>query len=263
MEIRGAAAVVTGASSGIGRETALEFARAGASVALAARRIDRLEEAAREIESAGGRALVVGCDVTLRDEVERLAREVRDSFGRCDVLLNSAGVPGGGEFTKLSFEQVESVVRSNLLSILMCTKAFLPMMLEAGRGHVVNIASLAGRHAVPGASVYSATKHAVVAFSNSLNEELQSKGVLVTSVNPGLVRTEGFPMVGTDPRLVMEPARVARVIVDVVRKDKAPEVSIPRWAGSLETFRILTPGPYRWAVRKILRRRHRPEPAPD
>ena len=262
MEIRGAVAVVTGASSGIGRATAHAFARNGAAVALAARRVHLLEKVAHEIEAAGGRALAVGCDVASGEDVERLEREVESAFGRCDVLVNNAGVPGGGAFADLSPEQVDRVVRTNFLAVLTCTKAFLPMMLRQGRGHIVNIASLAGRHAVPGAAIYSATKHAVVAFSNSLFQELRPHGLLVTTVNPGLVETEGFPQKGTDPRLVMKPERVADVIVGIVRSGKAPEVSIPRWAGALESFRVLTPGPYRWAVGRILKSRHRPQPAP-
>jgi short-subunit dehydrogenase len=130
------------------------------------------------------------------------------------------------------------------------TKVFLPMMLERGRGHIVNIASLAGRFATPGSSVYGATKHAVVAFSEALYYELAPKGILVTSVNPAFARTEGFPQTHLPKALVMKPERVARVIVEAVKKGKAPEVSVPRGFLPFQAFRILTPPLYRWGVRK-------------
>ena len=138
----------------------------------------------------------------------------------------------------------------NLLGVLYGTRAFWPTMLAQGHGHVVNVASLAGRFATPGASVYTATKHAVVALSESLFYEGESHGVLVTAVNPGLVATEGFPQDHVPSRLVMRPERVAEAIVRVVREDIAPELAVPRWIGPLEAFRVLTPPLYRWGVRK-------------
>lgn len=257
MQLRGSVVVVTGASSGIGWETALAFAKKGATVVGAARRKDRLEQLAGAIEQAGGRALAVDCDVSERDDVERLHRTVDEAFGRCDVLVNNAGVPGGGPFTQLSVDQIERVVRINYLGVLYCTKAFLPGMLEARRGHVVNVASLAGRYAVPGSSVYSSTKHAVVAFSEALYYELGSQGVRVTTVNPSFVRTESFSTADFEklPKaIVLDAEDVAQAIVNVVRKDKAPEVSVPRWMASMQSVRVLAPPLYRAALRRMARR---------
>ena len=249
--------VVTGASSGIGWETALAFAKAGATVVGAARRKDRLDQLAGAIERSGGTALSVECDVSDREQVEALQRAVLEAFGRCDVLINNAGVPGGGPFTKLSVEQIERVVRVNYLGVLYCTKAFLPGMLEAGRGHIVNVASLAGRYAVPGSSVYSSTKHAVVAFSEALYYELASQGVQVTTVNPSFVRTESFTSGDFDklPKaVVLEAEQVAEAILYVVRKEKAPEFSVPRWMASMQSVRVLAPPLYRAALRRMSRR---------
>ena len=249
--------VVTGASSGIGWETALAFAKAGSTVVGAARRKDRLDQLASAIEQNGGMALSVECDVSDREQVEGLRRSVHETFGRCDVLVNNAGVPGGGPFTNLSVEQFERVVRINYLGVLYCTKAFLPGMLEAGRGHVVNVASLAGRYAVPGSSVYSSTKHAVVAFSEALYYEVASQGVLVTTVNPSFVRTEGFSAGEMDklPKaIVLDADQVAEAIVHVVRKGKAPEFSVPRWMASMQSVRVLAPPLYRAALRRMSRR---------
>jgi uncharacterized protein len=257
MQLRGAVVVVTGASSGIGWETALAFARSGATVVGAARRKERLEQLAGAIEQAGGKALSVECDVSELDQVESLRRSVDEAFGRCDVLVNNAGVPGGGPFTKLSVEQIERVVRINYLGVLYCTKAFLPGMLESRKGHIVNVASLAGRYAVPGSSVYSSTKHAVVAFSEALYYELASEGVLVTTVNPSFVRTEGFSSGDIEklPKaVVLEAEQVADAIVDVVREGKAPEVSVPRWMASMQAVRVLAPPLYRAALRRMSRR---------
>ncbi|GBC86244.1 3-oxoacyl-[acyl-carrier-protein] reductase [bacterium HR12] len=167
------------------------------------------------------------------------------------MLVNNAGIPGGGPFRTLGADDIERVVRVNLLGVMLGTHVFLPMMLERRRGHIVNVASLAGRFATPGEAVYAATKHAVVAFSESLYHELRPSGILVTAVNPGFTRTEGFPQVGIPRPLVMRPERVARVIVDVVRRDRAPEVSVPRTLAAAQVFRVLTPPLYRWGVGRL------------
>jgi short-subunit dehydrogenase len=253
VELRGSVVVVTGASAGIGEATAVRFARAGSSVVLAARRVDRLEALAERIRAAGGEAIAVGCDVTRPEDVARLVERTRERFIRCDVLVNDAGVPGGGPFEELSLEQVDRVLDVNLRGVLLVTHAFLPGMLERRRGHVVNVASIAGRFAMPGTSVYSATKHGVVAFSEALNYEVEMRGVHVTAVNPGLVSTEGFPQDQVPQRLVMPVGRVADVIVDVVRRDVAPEITVPRWIGGFQAFRVLTPRLYRWGVRTLRR----------
>jgi NADP-dependent 3-hydroxy acid dehydrogenase YdfG len=254
VELKDAVTVVTGASAGIGRATALALARAGADVVLAARRESRLQDLATEIEGLGRRALVVRCDVAERADLEALAERVERELGGADVLVNNAGIPGGGSFAKLSLDQIERVVRTNELSVLWATRLFLPKMLERRKGHVVNIASVAGRYAVPGSAVYTAGKHAVVAFSEALFFELQERGVLVTAVNPAFVATEGFPHLDKPPRLVMQPERIADVVVDVIRKGTAPEISVPRWIGPPgQALRVLAPPLYRAGMRRAAR----------
>jgi short-subunit dehydrogenase len=250
--------VVTGASSGIGEATARALAAAGAHVVLAARREHRLAGVADLIRRKGHTALPVRCDVAVSTDVERLVEETERAFGRCDVLVNNAGVPGGGSFEDLTMGQIERVTETNYLGVLRCTKLFLPMLL-ASRGHIVNVASIAGRYAAPGSPVYTAAKHAIVGLSESLYLELASRGVIVTSVNPGLVATEGFPMTDVlrSPyrRLVMRPERIAAVIVDVIRRRKGPEVSVPRWVGGFQIFRLIAPPLYRSVVARLARRR--------
>lgn len=249
--LQGRVAVVTGASSGFGELTSIRLARGGAHVVLAARRLERLEALAKRIEQRGGIALPVRCDVTELADLEHLRDRTLDEFGGCDVLVNNAGIPGGGWFEDVDAERIERVVRVNVLGVMFGTKVFLPPMLERGRGHIVNVASLAGRFAAPGAAVYGASKHAVVAFSEALFYELAPKGILVTAVNPGFSPTEGFPLTGAPAPIKLDPDRVARVIVDVVRRGRAPEVSIPRAVAAMQAFRVVTPPLYRWGMRSI------------
>jgi len=251
MQLKGAVAVVTGASAGIGEASAVALARRGAKVVLAARRKERLDDLADRIERAGGTALAVRCDVTDPEQLASLPSVVREAYGPCDILVNNAGVPGGGGFADLTYEQIERVVQVNVLGVMYGTRAFLPGMIKRGHGHIVNVASLAGRFAGSGAAVYTATKHAVVAFSESLSYEVERAGVLVTSVNPGLVATEGFTQERLDPRLVIPVDRVAQAVVRVIQEEIAPELSVPRWVSPLQAFRVLTPPLYRWGVRRI------------
>ena len=250
MQLKGAVAVVTGASSGIGEATAIALAQRGAKVVLAARRKERLDDLTHRIGRAGGTAFAVRCDVGDPEQLSSLPSVVKEVFGPCDVLVNNAGVPGGGSFADLTYEQIEQVVVVNVLGVMYGTRAFLPGMLKRGHGHIVNIASLAGRFATPGAAVYGASKHAVVAFSESLHYEVERHGVQVTAVNPGFVVTESFPLTDMDPRLVLRMQQVTGAIVRVIRDDVAPEIAVPRWIPPLQAFRVLTPPLYRWGVRK-------------
>jgi len=245
--------VVTGASSGFGELASLRFARAGARVVLAARRLERLMALAERIASEGGSALPIRCDVTELEQLTALRDRVAEAFDRCDVLVNNAGIRGGGRFETADVDHLDRVIDVNLRGVVLGTKLFVPMMVGRGRGHVVNVASLAGRFATPGAAVYGATKHAVVAFSEALFHELGPKGILATSVNPGFSPTEGFPVTG--PSIVrLDPDHVAELIVEVVRKGIAPEISIPRSLAAFQAFRVLTPPLYRWGVGTISRR---------
>lgn len=254
--------VITGASSGIGEASAIEFAKEGARVVVAARRTERLDALVRRIEADGGHALAATCDVTHPEQLETLRVVAEEAFGPTDVLVNSAGMRGGGAFAKLDYDEIEDHVRLNVVGVLFGTRAFLPGMLARGKGHVVNIGSLAGRFATPGNPIYGATKHAVVAFSEALNYETERRNVLVTSVNAGFVDTEGFPQGDLPNWAVLKMQTVTDGIVRVVREDIAPEYSIPRWLSPFQLFRVATPPLYRWGVRRMrgMRRPDRSSP---
>jgi uncharacterized protein len=256
LTVDGTVAVVTGASSGIGWYTAGALAGRGATVVAAARREQRLRRLVDAIQQHGGKATAIACDVTSSDSVAALRDRVFEEHGRCDILVNNAGIPGGGPFAKLSLEQIERIVAVNYLGVLYCTHAFLPGMLERRTGHVVNVASLAGRFALPGSSVYSSTKHAVVSFSEALHFEVLGHGVRVTAVNPGLVATEKFPHRDAldKGRRVMHPNEIAALIVKVVEKGIAPEISKPRSLAALQAVRVLAPPAYRFGLEQVTKR---------
>lgn len=187
--LAGKVALVTGASSGIGEATAAALAAAGAKVAIAARRADRLEALAARIETAGGMALRIEADVTSNDDVTAMIGKVVAEWERLDILVNNAGVMLLSPAAEATLDDWRQMVELNLLALMGVTKTALPH-LRAAKGHIVNVSSVAGRVANPGASGYAATKFGVVGFSESLRREVYADKVRVTVIEPGLVRTE-------------------------------------------------------------------------
>jgi NADP-dependent 3-hydroxy acid dehydrogenase YdfG len=193
----GTAALVTGASSGIGEATATRLAELGAGVALVARRADRLEDLAARIADGGGRAIVVGADVTGQEEATATVERAAAELGRLDIVINNAGVMLLGPVVDAPVEEWQRMVDVNVLGLLWVAHAALPHLLRAaeedgGRrvADIVNISSVAGRVARNGSGVYNATKHAVGAFSESLRQEVTRRHVRVSLVEPGAVATE-------------------------------------------------------------------------
>jgi NADP-dependent 3-hydroxy acid dehydrogenase YdfG len=195
-KLTGCAALVTGASSGIGEATALALAQQGASVALAARRVDRLGDLAGRIRDGGGVALPMEVDVTDRAAAEAAVARAADELGGLDVVVNNAGVMLLGRILPASVDEWERMIRLNVLGLLYCAKAAIPHLLEkAERGprgvaDLVNVSSVAGRQVRLGSGVYNATKHAVGAFSESLRQEVTTRHLRVSLVEPGAVDTE-------------------------------------------------------------------------
>jgi len=195
-ELKGTVALVTGASSGIGEATALELARRGASVAIAARRADRLRALASKISDAGGSALMVEADVSSPEQAQALVARTVDELGRLDTLVNNAGVMLLGPAVDAPLQEWEQMVAVNVQGLLYCAHAALPHLLEAAEDEprrvadMVNISSVAGRVARSGSSVYNLTKHGVGAFTESLRQEVTGRHVRVSLVEPGAVDTE-------------------------------------------------------------------------
>jgi clavulanate-9-aldehyde reductase len=181
---------VTGASSGIGQATALACARAGAMVALAARRADRIEALAEQINQDGGRAIAVASDVGEEDQARAFIARTHEQLGRLDVLINNAGVMLLGPIENAPTEEWRQMIHANVFGVLYCSHAALPIMREQGGGHIVNVSSVAGRIARSGSGVYNLTKFGVGAFSESLRQEGVAMGVRVTTIEPGAVATE-------------------------------------------------------------------------
>ena len=177
MELAGAVCLVTGASSGIGRATAQHLVAQGAEVLALGRN-------ANALEATGGRPIV--CDLTDDDAVARAVA----SAGAVDVLVNNAGIGSAGPLAELDEETLNRLVRVNLVAPVLLTRAFLPGMLERGRGHVVNVGSVAGSYPYPGGNVYGATKAFVHQFSLNLRADLVGSGVRVTCIEPGMADTE-------------------------------------------------------------------------
>jgi clavulanate-9-aldehyde reductase len=181
---------VTGASSGIGEATALACARAGASVALAARRSERIEALAERISSEGGRAIAVPTDVGEESQARAFVERAHEELGRLDVLVNNAGVMLLGPIENAPTEEWRRMIHANVFGVLYCTHAALPLMKAQGSGHILNVSSVAGRFARAGSGVYNLTKFGVGAFSESLRQEAVPMGVRVTLIEPGAVATE-------------------------------------------------------------------------
>jgi NADP-dependent 3-hydroxy acid dehydrogenase YdfG len=192
----GTVALVTGASSGIGEATARALAREGAAVALAARRKDRLDALAAEIEQAGGRALAIEADITDRDQAVETVRRTVAELGRLDTVVNNAGVMLLGPAVDAPLEEWDRMVALNVLGLLYVSHAAIEHVSAAADdgprrvADVVNISSVAGRRATRGSGVYNLTKFGVGAFSESLRQELAERHVRVSLVEPGAVITE-------------------------------------------------------------------------
>ena len=193
IDLREQVVAVTGASSGIGEATALACARAGASVALAARRVDRIEALADRITAEGGRAIAVPTDVGDESQAQAFVERAHSELGRLDVLVNNAGAMLLGPIENAPTEEWRRMIHVNVFGVLYCTHAALPLMHAQESGHIVNISSVAGRVARAGSGVYNLTKFGVGAFSESLRQEAVAMGVRVTLIEPGAVATE-LPM---------------------------------------------------------------------
>ena len=230
MPLRDKTVVITGASSGIGRAAAFEFAHRGAKLVIAARRGDRLEEVAHECRSFGVPCTTVVADVTNRADCDRLIA----GAGRVDVLVNNAGFAIFDAIENAGEDDLESMMQTNYFGTVWCTKAVLPQMLDRGDGSIVNVSSIAGIMGYARMGGYCATKFAIIGFTEALRDEVIGRGVRVALVCPGTVDTEFFvkaergKMPGAS-RLILavKPERVARAIADAAEDGKYRRILPP------------------------------------
>jgi short-subunit dehydrogenase len=233
LELRGSTALVTGASAGIGLAVAQRLAGTGANLVIAARRADQLELAAGRLRARAVKVLAVPTDVGKRDELERLVELARREMGTIDVLVNNAGIGAFCHYEQLPAERIEETIRVNLTSALLLTRLVLPQMLEAGRGHVVNMSSTAGKHGPPFGAAYAATKAGLIGFTQSIRAEYRGRGVSASVICPGFTEEGGIydrmktqsgrrspPFLGSTTA-----GRVARAVVRAIEKDR-PEIIV-------------------------------------
>jgi short-subunit dehydrogenase len=245
--------LITGASSGIGEAAARRLAREpGAHLLLLARRREKLEALAAELNAAGGSASVIAADLTDPAVPGKVADQVEREYGRFDLLVNNAGVGGRGRFADIGYADVERTMRLNFEAPVRLTEALLPLLRRSAPSAVVNVASVAGRVGRPGTSAYSASKFALVGWSESLALEERPHGVHVGLVVPGFVSTEGFPqrelLAHRATRwMVSTTSRVAEAIAEVGLERK-PERYAPRPWVVVPFLKVLLPGLYRRAV---------------
>lgn len=236
MKLHGKVIVITGASSGIGEQIALQAASLGAAPVLMARSEEKLRQLKDQIISR----FSVPChyyvlDVSDEAMVKDTFARVLEEAGHIDVLINNAGFGIFDTFADASLHDVKEMFNVNVFGLVACTKAVLPAMIERNSGHIINIASLAGKIATPKSSAYSATKHAVLGFTNSLRMELGETNIRVTAVNPGPIQTNFFHIadksgtyVKSVGRYMLKPEYVASRIIQVIGTNKR-EVNLPGW----------------------------------
>lgn len=191
--IKGKVVIVTGASSGLGRATALQFAREGARLIIAARREDKLQEVCDAIAALGGDCKVIPTDVTVEDQVRRLFIVGEEAFGPISVVVNNAGRGLRSALIDIDFDEWQSVLHGNLTSVYLCTRMAAESMIKAGtRGHIITVGSIAGLFAAPNYSAYTAAKHGVTGFHRSVKWELRKAGIKSSIIYPARIDTDFF-----------------------------------------------------------------------
>ena len=218
-DLSGKVVAITGASSGIGAATALLCAQSGAAVALGARRSERIDALAQQIEAEGGAAAAITVDVASEDQARGFVEGAKHQLGRVDALVNNAGVMLLGPVEGADTAQWRQMVEVNVLGLLYCTHAALPLMREQGGGHIVNVSSVAGRRASLGAAVYNLTKWGVTGFSEALRQEALHSNVRVTIIEPGFVETELMSHNEGNPFVMEAGEKIKAEIGDVLKAE--------------------------------------------
>lgn len=210
-------AVITGGGGGIGAGIARKLAALGATAIICGRDRGRLEGTCGEIRASGAQCEAIACDVADANSVAALARRVQQAFGRTDILVNNAGVGGfSGPLHTMSDEKWDVIFNTNLRGVFHTIRAFAPMMIAAGGGHIINISSLAGKNPLPNAAAYAASKWGLNGLSYSVAEELRGHNIRVAVICPGSVHTEFSPHTGKAAEKMLQPDDVAHAVAMLV-----------------------------------------------
>ncbi|PLS15354.1 oxidoreductase [Bacillus sp. M6-12] len=248
MNLKGKCIVITGASGGIGKEIAEKAADKGACVVLLARSIDKLETIKLELNSKyGNSAFAYQLDVADPGQIQSVFSEIFAAVGEIDILVNNAGFGLFSHAHEADLQVTKAMFDVNVIGLIGCTQMVLPSMIKRKSGHIINVASQAGKIATPKSSVYSATKFAVLGYSNSLRLELSEHNVYVTTVNPGPIETNFFNIadeqgtyVKSMKRFMLKPDFVAGKVVDAMMTNKR-EINLPGWMNLGGIFYTLFP----------------------
>ena len=205
--IAGKVVVITGASSGLGKATAKHLAAQGATVVLGARRVDLIRALADELNDLGHKALAIGTDVTVCEQVKNLVDLAVQTYGRIDVMINNAGLMPNSLIERIRVDDWNRVIDVNIKGVLYGIAAALPYMQRQESGHIINVSSVAGHKIRPGGAVYAATKHAVLALSEGLRQEVKPYNIRTTVISPGAIDTE-LPRGISDPEIAEKTRKV-------------------------------------------------------
>jgi len=213
---------ITGASTGIGREIAMEFSKAGHIIIATARRKSRLVNLVSEIKFAGREASAFVCNVASERSVQLTAKRIREKYGRIDCLINNAGVTVFKSFTDTKVYEFDYVMETNLRGAFLCMKSVLPQMIKNKKGHVINILSVAANTVYEDSSVYSASKAGLLALTNSVRKETRRYNIKISNILPGAVETAMWDSKTRQKykNRMLSPADVARIVIEVFNQPK-------------------------------------------
>ncbi|MEH7414796.1 SDR family oxidoreductase [Neobacillus drentensis] len=258
-QLKGKNIVITGASGGIGAEIAKLCAKSGANLVLLARSVDKLEQLQLNLEEHHHIHVdVFRLDVSDTDQVKAVFEQIFEKIGHIDILVNNAGFGVFREAHEATMDEMKGMLNVNVIGLMACTSMVLPKMRERRFGHIINIASQAGKLATPKSSVYSASKHAVLGYTNALRMELDDYNVQVTSVNPGPIATNFFNIadeqgtyVKNVQKFMLQPEYVAQKVVDSMLT-KTREINLPRWMNMGSVVYVLFPRLFERIGKRVL-----------
>jgi NAD(P)-dependent dehydrogenase (short-subunit alcohol dehydrogenase family) len=214
--LEGKVALITGASRGIGLAVARKLGNMGAKLSLCARQVDKLESVASELKSAGVVVSFSAADVARPGDIETLVQKTKQALGAIDILVNNAGIGYFGPFHEATEANWDSVLDTNLKSVFLLSKAVAKGMIERRGGHIINIASLAGKNAFAGGAIYCASKWGLLGMTECMAEDLRAYGIRVSAICPGTVATDFSPHTGKDPSKMLQSDDIAHVVEMIV-----------------------------------------------